>query len=308
MSMTTTTSISAHDLVQAGVAALAAGDSFTARTRFRAATEREPDCAEAWFGLSTMTPALRDRRTQLQRVLELAPDHEEARRHLAEVEALLARGVHVQKTTNGQAASAVPAAAPAPAAQDELSTVCYRHQERATGLRCGSCERPICAACASNAPVGHLCPDCRVKRRPVNYQVALSHLAVAGAVGAIGGLLAATLLSFVVVGFLGFYIAMAMAPFVGAGLVMLLDRLTRAKRGRPMQIATGAAIVVGMLPVVLFGRVLLLLAQTGFAIEMLTPMLQEEGLSLWTLALSSVDPAMVLFMGLSAISAMYRLH
>ena len=37
-------------------------------------------------------------------------------------------------------------------------------------------------------------------------------------------------------------------------------------------------------------------------------MLQEEGLSLWTLTLSSVDPAMVIFMGLSAISAMYRLR
>ncbi len=306
--MTTTTSISAHDLVQAGAAAQAAGDSFTARSRFRAATELEPDCAEAWFALSTMTPALRDRRAQLQRVLELAPAHEEARRQLAEVEALLACGVHVQKTTSRKAPGAVAAAAPSPAAQDELATVCYRHQERATGLRCGSCERPICAACASNAPVGHLCPDCRVKRRPVNYQVALPHLAVAAAVGTIGGLLAATLLSFVVVGFLGFYIAMVVAPFVGAGLVMLIDRLTRAKRGRPMQIATGAAVVVGMLPVMLFGRMLLLFAQTGFATEMLTPMLQEQGLNLWTLALSSVDPAMVIFMGLSAISAMYRLR
>lgn len=306
--MTTLPGISAHDLVQEGAAALAAGDSFTARLRFRTATEQDPGCLEAWLGLSSITPVLRDRRSHLLRVLELCPAHEEALQRLAEVEDLLARGVHVQKRGAQVGAVVAQPALPTPDTEELSPTVCYRHTLRATGLRCASCERPICAACASNAPVGHLCPECRAKRRPVNYQVGPAHLLVAALVSSIGGLLAAALGSFVMAGFLGFYIAMAVAPFVGAGLVFLIDRWTRAKRGRPMQIAAGTAVVVGMLPVVLLGRLLLLLAQVGFAVGSLTPMLQEEGLTLWTLALSGVDPAMVIFMGLTAISAMYRLR
>jgi hypothetical protein len=305
--MTTSPSIAAHDLVQAGAAALAAGDSFTARSRFRAATEADSGYVDAWFSLSATTPVLRDRRALLQRVLELAPDHAEARAALSEVDALLARGVHVQRTARPQAPGAPPAAT-APAAQEEPATVCYRHPERATGLRCGSCDRFICTACASNAPVGHLCPSCRIERRPVNYKVALPHLAVAAVVSAVGGLLAAVALSFVVVGFLGFYIAMGAAPFVGAGLVMLIDRLLRAKRGRAMQITAGASIALGMLPVVLLSGVFRWLLEAGFAMEALTPTLEEQGLTLWSLALASVDPAMVIFMGLCAISAMYRLR
>jgi hypothetical protein len=301
--MTTASSTPANDLVYAGAAALAAGDSFTARSRFRAATEEDPGYVEAWIGLATVTPVLRDRQAHLRRVLELCPTHEAAAGRLAEVEALLASGVHVQKIA---AAPAVTIAAPT-VADDEPATACYRHPQRSTGLRCGSCERPICAPCATNAPVGHLCPECRTKRRPVNYQVSPRHLVIAGAVSALGGLLAATLLSFVVVGFLGFYIAVAAAPFVSAGLVMLTDRLTRAKRGRAIQIAVGVALVVGMLPVVLLGN-LLMLMQADLAAGMLMPMLQVDGLTLWTIILSGVDPAMVLFMGLTAISAMYRLR
>lgn len=306
--MTTSSPIAAHDLVQEGAAALAAGDSFTARLRFRAATEQDPGCVEAWLGLSSVTPVLRDRRALLQRALELCPAHEEARRRLAEADELLARGVHVQKTAAPKAPPAIAPAAPAPHADDAPAAVCYRHPAKATGLRCGACERPICAACATSAPVGHLCPECRAKRRPANYQVQFGHLLIAALVCGLGGLLAAALGSLVIAGFLGFYIAMGVAPLVGAGLVYLIDRWTRAKRGRPMQIAAGASVVVGMLPVVLLGRLLLLIAQAGFAVGALTPMLQEEGLTLWTLALLGVDPAMVVFMGLTAISAMYRLR
>jgi membrane associated rhomboid family serine protease len=61
-----------------------------------------------------------------------------------------------------------------------MSTVetryCYRHPDRETGLSCSECGRPICADCATFAPVGIRCPDhsgvrrgpaTRVKPRPV---------------------------------------------------------------------------------------------------------------------------------------------
>jgi membrane associated rhomboid family serine protease len=44
-----------------------------------------------------------------------------------------------------------------------MSTVetrhCYRHPDRETGLSCSECGRPICADCATFAPVGIRCPE-----------------------------------------------------------------------------------------------------------------------------------------------------
>jgi membrane associated rhomboid family serine protease len=42
---------------------------------------------------------------------------------------------------------------------------CYRHPDRETLLSCSVCERPICTACMSPAPVGIRCPECAGKTR-----------------------------------------------------------------------------------------------------------------------------------------------
>jgi membrane associated rhomboid family serine protease len=42
---------------------------------------------------------------------------------------------------------------------------CYRHPDRETGLSCSDCGRPICADCATFAPVGIRCPDHSGMRR-----------------------------------------------------------------------------------------------------------------------------------------------
>ena len=39
-------------------------------------------------------------------------------------------------------------------------SVCYRHPETETGLRCNRCNKLICAQCAQQSPVGFRCPDC----------------------------------------------------------------------------------------------------------------------------------------------------
>src|SRR6476620_4377903 len=36
---------------------------------------------------------------------------------------------------------------------------CYRHPDRATGLSCSECGRPICTECMTMAPVGIRCPE-----------------------------------------------------------------------------------------------------------------------------------------------------
>lgn len=49
---------------------------------------------------------------------------------------------------------------PDPVAEQQTTpTVCYRHPDRPTALRCSRCGRPICGECVTPAPVGQLCPD-----------------------------------------------------------------------------------------------------------------------------------------------------
>ena len=42
----------------------------------------------------------------------------------------------------------------------EAVTVCYRHPDVETSLRCNRCGKPICTKCAELTPVGYRCPDC----------------------------------------------------------------------------------------------------------------------------------------------------
>ncbi|MEV6167793.1 rhomboid family intramembrane serine protease [Streptomyces sp. NPDC051954] len=40
------------------------------------------------------------------------------------------------------------------------ASVCYRHPDRETGVRCTRCDRPICPECMVSASVGFQCPEC----------------------------------------------------------------------------------------------------------------------------------------------------
>jgi len=42
----------------------------------------------------------------------------------------------------------------------EPLVTCYRHPDRETGLSCSNCDRPICADCLRQSPVGQRCPEC----------------------------------------------------------------------------------------------------------------------------------------------------
>jgi membrane associated rhomboid family serine protease len=45
------------------------------------------------------------------------------------------------------------------------TSYCYRHPDRETGLSCSECGRPVCADCATFAPVGIRCPEHAGARR-----------------------------------------------------------------------------------------------------------------------------------------------
>jgi tetratricopeptide (TPR) repeat protein len=248
-------------LVKEGQAALLAGDSYTARQHFRQALDLAPENVAALLGMAGTVLPYREKRDFLQRALELDADNADARASLNFVEQKIAagevlapRGVVVREPLPG--IQAVPAPEPEPAtAVDELETLtCYIHPDRETGLRCIQCQRPICGQCMVRAAVGQLCPECARARRPRNYQVAASHIVIA----AVLGLFVGAAMSFLVftlvlpIPFLSFIIAFILAPVVGEFLVRILDRLTHAKRGREMQLATGISLGLASAPLPLF--------------------------------------------------------
>lgn len=49
-------------------------------------------------------------------------------------------------------------------APETATQTCYRHPDRATGVSCSSCGRPICPDCMTPTPVGMRCPECSRQR------------------------------------------------------------------------------------------------------------------------------------------------
>jgi hypothetical protein len=264
-SMTESTATEIQQLVQEGRAAALAGDTFAARASFRRATELDPGCADAWIGLGSVVPVLAEKRDYLRRAIEIDPSNSEAQASLRYIEKLLAEGLQLapskrreERNASGDASPLL--SAPEPEAAPEIE-YCYRHPDRETGLHCIQCGRPICAECATMTPVGQLCPDDRRARRPSNYKVSTGDVLIGGVVAFFASALVALVLSLFVgrMGFFGFFIIFMVGPAIAEFIVRVVDRVTKLKRGRPMQIAVGSAVVVGTLPFALFGGLLLLI-------------------------------------------------
>lgn len=310
---TTTSTDTVGVLVAEGKAALIAGDSYTARQRFRQALDRDSQRVEAWVGLAGSVRPYREKREHLQRALSIDPANSEARAVLTQVEARLAAGevlapggvqLHeaappadsLASPSSGAAATLTDTPRAAPGSPTEAATAlyCYIHSDRETGLRCTNCDRPICAECAKPAVVGQLCPECAKVRRPVNYQVTASHIAIAGSVTVVYSAIVTTLGVLLLgnVGFFSFIIAFLLGPVTGELLVRLLDRLTRGKRGRPMQMTVGVAYALG---------ILLMLAGLAFTLGALS--LAVIGQLLFSLPLG-----LYLLTGIAIVTAITRLR
>ena len=130
---------------------------------------------------------------------------------------------------------------------DETIEYCYRHPETETGLHCVQCGRPICARCSVPAAVGQLCPECRRGRRAPNYKISAGSLAKGGGVAFV---VSAIVSAFV--GFIPFFFMIFLGPAIGELVMRAVDWATRSKRGRPMQIVVGVAIVAGAAAAVLY--------------------------------------------------------
>jgi MFS family permease len=128
---------------------------------------------------------------------------------------------------------------------DEQVEYCYRHPDTETALHCTSCDRPICSRCSHPAAVGQLCPECLKGRRAPNYQVSAANIMIGGVVGLVVSTLVAALVGLIGGGFFLLLIIFAAGPAAAELIARAVDRVTRNKRGRPMQITAAAAMILG---------------------------------------------------------------
>lgn len=166
-------------------------------------------------------------RATFERAIQLDPANQEAQVGLRDAQRRL---------------SAHPAATAAAAEQVEH---CYRHPERETALHCTSCNRPICYECSHPAAVGQLCPECLRGRRAANYQVSAANVIVGGVVGLLVSALATGLIGLIGGGIFLFIIVFAAGPAAAELIVRAVDRVTKNKRGRAMQITVAIAMIIG---------------------------------------------------------------
>lgn len=164
-------------------------------------------------------------RTTFERAAALDPTNQEARDGLRDAQRRLGAAPNI-----GSA---------------EQVEYCYRHPDVETALHCTSCSRPICVRCSTPGAVGQLCPECRKGRRAPNYKVSPANLLLGGVVGLTVSALAAGLLALIGGGFFLFIILFAVAPTAAELIVRSVDRVTRNKRGRPMQITVAIAMIAG---------------------------------------------------------------
>ncbi|RME40674.1 MAG: hypothetical protein D6796_16890 [Caldilineae bacterium] len=170
------------------------------------------------------------------------------------------------------------------------TTVCYRHPDTPTGLRCARCERFICARCARRTPVGYICPECERQQEDKFYTGGGGDYLIAVLIALPLSLLTAALFIFLIggLGWFSWLIAFFAAPFA-AGLIAEAVRWgVRKRRARYLAHVTAACLIVAVAPFLLF--------------VLLTVFLTGSGGGL----LGLVVPGILLFMGASTIMARLR--
>jgi hypothetical protein len=130
----------------------------------------------------------------------------------------------------------------AAASDDVVALRCYRHADRETWVRCGRCDRPICAGCAMQGPVGSRCRDCgRPGTDPLRHLTPVqlaAGLAVSLGAGTIVGLIALRV---------GILASICLGPIVGGLLGEGVMRATGYKRGPTVRLIVLAGLLGGVL-------------------------------------------------------------
>jgi len=125
-------------------------------------------------------------------------------------------------------------------AQQPEVMYCINHPETETLLRCNRCLEPICTRCAIRTPVGYRCPQCVRQNRSPLYATEPQHAVIAAIVSFALSSIAGALVTQLGL-LLTFFLSASAGGLIGEAVL----RLGHGKRGRTIQIISGAGIVLG---------------------------------------------------------------
>jgi hypothetical protein len=167
--------------------------------------------------------------------------------------------------------------------ESESVTVCYRHPETETSLRCNRCGKPICTKCARLTPVGYRCPDCVREQQDKFYTGGNLDYVVAAVVALPMSLIAGGVFTFIIagIGFFAWIISFFAAPATGGLIAEAVRRAVGRRRSRYLATVVAACLVLGVIPFMLF----MLLGRNVFGL---------------------IPPAILLFIGVGTILARLR--
>lgn len=233
-------------------------DTVSARNYFRAQIAQNPKNLTAYLSLAKLLPVLMERERILTRAQRLAPDDAVIAEALRATRDLMQQGVsivpvpRIPETINLELDAAndvyaesgistelnvIPELVPEP-----VTVYCPDHPEAIALLRCISCDRPMCARCATMTPVGQICDACTYARIPDRYKSRFGHQVLtfffALSLTGIAILLASRLLP---VQFIGSFLFLAGGILTGNVVVSAVTRFID-KRGRALVIAAGVGV------------------------------------------------------------------
>ncbi len=241
------------------------GKLAAALTLYQQIVEEAPNEVEGWLGVAQLNPDPRKREEAYERVLALEPENPLALVGLATLrgepvseEVRLAAAALVtpvkaeESPTKEQEAEELVAETavdlpfpPVDPRHDHVELTCYRHPSRKTGLRCYTCDKPICTQCAKKTPVGYRCPECIREAEDAFFNATPLDYVVALLVSLPLSLLVGFLLSLIGGGF--FFILLIF--FIGGAVGSLIGRLTKQavgrRRGRYLPHLVAASVVIG---------------------------------------------------------------
>lgn len=165
----------------------------------------------------------------------------------------------------------------------EQPTVCYRHPNTETGLRCNKCDRYICIKCAKRTPVGYTCPECVRQQENKYFTGNVSDYLIAAVIAFPLSLITAALFAFLIsgIGWFSWLISFFVAPLITGGIAELVRRAVGRRRSRYLGHTVAGSLILATAPFI----VLMLIAS-----------------NFWGL----IPPAILLFMGTGTIMARLR--
>jgi len=165
----------------------------------------------------------------------------------------------------------------------EAVTVCYRHPDTETSLRCNRCGKPICTKCAELTPVGYRCPDCVRQQQDKFYTGGNLDYVIAVVIALPLSFIAGAVFTFIIarIGFFSWIISFVAAPATGGLIAEAVRRAVGRRRSRYLSTVVAACLVLGVAPFLL----LMLISGNFFGL---------------------IPPAILLFFGVGTIVARLR--